>query len=379
MSAEQSRLRTTLLGSLLDVARRNRARGAGAVRAVRGRLGVSAPRPARGARRALPRRRAAARARCARPAGASPSRGAADFFAAKGVLAGVLDALRVDWTVQAGAEPFLHPGPRGAASWSAGEPAGWLGELHPALAAEWDLEGTVAGFELDLDAVPEPADPAVRRCHELPRDPRGPRRRRAPTRSAPPRCSRVVRRAGAPLLAGAEVFDVYRNPERLGEGNVSLALRLSFRARGPHAHRQRGGGPARADHRRARRRAGRADPFLASRSSGPPGSPARWPRGCCTRHPAFELRGGDRAQRRRRAPGRPLPPPPRADGARGARSRPPRRRRGRDRRLPARRRGRARRRPARARRAGGRPQRRLPPARRHRLRRTGTASTRCPS
>jgi phenylalanyl-tRNA synthetase beta chain len=40
----------------------------------------------------------------------------------------------------------------------------------------------------------------------------------------------VVRRAGAPLLAGAEIFDVYRNPERLGEGTVSLALRISFRA-----------------------------------------------------------------------------------------------------------------------------------------------------
>ena len=40
----------------------------------------------------------------------------------------------------------------------------------------------------------------------------------------------VVRRAGAPLLAGAEVFDVYRDAERIGEGNVSLAVRLSFRA-----------------------------------------------------------------------------------------------------------------------------------------------------
>ncbi|MBV9464611.1 MAG: phenylalanine--tRNA ligase subunit beta, partial [Solirubrobacterales bacterium] len=40
----------------------------------------------------------------------------------------------------------------------------------------------------------------------------------------------VVGRAGAPLLAAADVFDVYRDPERLGEGNVSLALRLTFRA-----------------------------------------------------------------------------------------------------------------------------------------------------
>ena len=36
--------------------------------------------------------------------------------------------------------------------------------------------------------------------------------------------------AGRPLLADVEVFDVYRDPERLGEGNVSMALRLTFRA-----------------------------------------------------------------------------------------------------------------------------------------------------
>jgi len=40
----------------------------------------------------------------------------------------------------------------------------------------------------------------------------------------------VVKRAGAPLLRDVEVFDVYRDAERLGAGHVSLALRLSFRA-----------------------------------------------------------------------------------------------------------------------------------------------------
>ena len=40
----------------------------------------------------------------------------------------------------------------------------------------------------------------------------------------------VVLRAGRPLLAAAEIFDVYRDAERIGAGNVSLALRLSFRA-----------------------------------------------------------------------------------------------------------------------------------------------------
>jgi phenylalanyl-tRNA synthetase beta chain len=40
----------------------------------------------------------------------------------------------------------------------------------------------------------------------------------------------VLREAGAPLLAGAEIFDVYRDADRLGAGNVSLAIRLAYRA-----------------------------------------------------------------------------------------------------------------------------------------------------
>ena len=40
----------------------------------------------------------------------------------------------------------------------------------------------------------------------------------------------AVRGAGRPLLAGVEVFDVYRDPDKLGEGNKSLALRLTYRA-----------------------------------------------------------------------------------------------------------------------------------------------------
>jgi phenylalanyl-tRNA synthetase beta chain len=40
----------------------------------------------------------------------------------------------------------------------------------------------------------------------------------------------LVRKAGGALLADAEVFDVYRDPDKLGEGNVSLALRLTYSA-----------------------------------------------------------------------------------------------------------------------------------------------------
>ena len=39
----------------------------------------------------------------------------------------------------------------------------------------------------------------------------------------------AVLEAGGPLLARAEVFDVYEG-QQVGEGNRSLALRLEFRA-----------------------------------------------------------------------------------------------------------------------------------------------------
>ena len=61
-------------------------------------------RPGRAARRALSRRRAADRRRCGRPTWREPEPAAADFFAAKGVLAGLLDTLRVPLAV-AGREP----------------------------------------------------------------------------------------------------------------------------------------------------------------------------------------------------------------------------------------------------------------------------------
>ena len=153
MSSEQSRLRTTLLGSLLDVARGNRARGAGAIRLFEAGA-VYLPGRGAAARRALPRRGAAVGARSARRPGASPRRATADFFAAKGVLDGLLDALRVavDRRARGQPEPFLHPG-RAATIVVDGAPVGWIGEIHPQVAAGWDWSDPLAGFELDLDAV----------------------------------------------------------------------------------------------------------------------------------------------------------------------------------------------------------------------------------
>ena len=149
MSEDQSVLRTTLLGSLLDVARRNRARGMGDVRLFEiGAVFLAQPRSgeqtaAEQRGEALPEERnhiGALLTGAMRPPSwreSEPPR--ADFFTVKAVLAALLDTLRVPWSVEPAREPFLHPG-RSARVLIGGEPAGWIGEIHPAVARAWDLE-----------------------------------------------------------------------------------------------------------------------------------------------------------------------------------------------------------------------------------------------
>jgi phenylalanyl-tRNA synthetase beta chain len=227
MSAEQSRLRTTILGSLLDVARRNQARGAGTLRLFEAGA-VYLPRGA-GEQPDEPHHVGVLISGEVRPASwRDPQPRDADFFAAKGVLTGVLDRLRMPWSVEPGEEPFLHPG-RAARVLVDGAAVGWLGELHPGIAAEWDLNGTMAAFEVDLDALPEPATAVFEDVTSYP-EVREDIAVVVADRVSAAEVLAVVRGAGGPLLARAEVFDVYRDPERVGEGNVSLALRLSYRA-----------------------------------------------------------------------------------------------------------------------------------------------------
>jgi phenylalanyl-tRNA synthetase beta chain len=227
LSADQSVLRTTLLGSLLDVARHNRARGAGNLRLFEAGAVYLPTEPGQ-----LPREPyhvgalliGTVRPRSWRD-GHPP---AVDFFAAKGVLQGLMDGLRADWRVKPGQEPFLHPG-RAARIVIGGKEAGWIGEVHPLVAAQWDLRDTVAALELDLDAVPEPATTLYREVTGFP-DVREDIAVIVPDTVTAADLVGLVRRAAGPLLAEVDVFDVYRDPERLGEGNVSLALRLSYRA-----------------------------------------------------------------------------------------------------------------------------------------------------
>jgi phenylalanyl-tRNA synthetase beta chain len=234
MSAEHGLLRTTLLGSLLDVARRNVAHGTPDVAIFEsGAVYLPFDDGPAGTLPKEPQLLAALLTGAVRPPtwseGQPPE---ADFFAIKGVLARLLDALGVAWRVEAATEPFLHPGRSAVVLVGEGdatERVGWIGELHPAIAADWEL-GRVGVLELDLDAVLEQAgDPPIYADYTSFPEIRQDLAVVTPDTVAADEVVRVVRDAGGPLLASAEVFDVYRG-EQVGADKVSLALRLAFRS-----------------------------------------------------------------------------------------------------------------------------------------------------
>jgi phenylalanyl-tRNA synthetase beta chain len=228
MSEDHSVLRTTLVGSLLDAARHNTARGtpdlalfeAGTVYLDEG---AKLPHEHRALGGVLTGRLHPQTWGTAEP----PSAG---FFAAKGMLGAALDAVRVPWDVAPATEPFLHPG-RTARVLAGGEDVGWIGELHPLVARAWALDHGGALFEVDLDRVLTHAD-AVPRYVDLTSFPELRMDLSLTLADDVPAATvlATVREAGGELLAGVRVFDLYRG-EQVGEGRKSLALALAFRAR----------------------------------------------------------------------------------------------------------------------------------------------------
>jgi len=233
MSEDQSIMRTTLLGSLLDVARHNAARGQG-VPAIfeSGRVYIAGDEQLPHEHHAL--------------AVLVPG----DVFAAKGYLEAALRTLRVDASFESAPQPFLHPGrsaavriggaDMGGASlqidpWDppsscAGGVVGWVGDVHPLVAREWDLE-TVAAFEIDFDRVWACAG-LVPSYEDLTSFPELREDIAIVVDSGVPAATvlEAVRAAGGKLLARAEVFDVYRG-EQIAAGRTSLAIALTFRAK----------------------------------------------------------------------------------------------------------------------------------------------------
>jgi phenylalanyl-tRNA synthetase beta chain len=241
LSEDQSVMRTTLLGSLLDVARGNLARGAERVALFEsgrvylppdgigdGPLAGDFP-GRRPAPFAEPHRVGALAVGDLAPGSWRATGTPADFFAIKGVLEGLAARLGVELSFEPASEPFLHPG-RAAVILVEGEAAGWVGEVHPLVCRAWDVPAGAA-FEVGLAALVAASPAWEEEFEDLTTHPAVRQDLAVVVEDSVPGAEvrAAVLAGGGELLRSAEVFDLYQG-EQLGDGRKSLALRLEFRA-----------------------------------------------------------------------------------------------------------------------------------------------------
>lgn len=252
LSEDQSVMRTTLLGSLLDIAQSNLARSADRVALFEsGRVYLpTAASPQKpvfnrgnggfdvllgefvGERAAPDYEPHRIGSLAVGPLVAKSWRGGgepADFFALKGVLEALAGQLGAPLSFEPVEEPFLHPG-RCAGVSAGGDPAGWIGELHPLVSRAWDIDAAVA-FEVDLAALVASATAGEEAFEDVTTFPAVYQDLAVVVSSHVPAVElrQTVLAAGGELLRAADVFDLYEG-EQVGEGRKSLALRLEFRA-----------------------------------------------------------------------------------------------------------------------------------------------------
>lgn len=155
-----------------------------------------------------------------------------DFYYLKGVLENMFSMLKIDHMSVSteNLEPFLHPG-RSCNIWIDGEKVGYLGELHPLVARNYDMPQKAVVFEIDLNALIQSAEkeivyeaiskfPAVEIDLAFVAD----------SDLAAADIEGVIVAAGGEYLKAVELFDIYQG-DRIESGKKSLAYNLIFRAK----------------------------------------------------------------------------------------------------------------------------------------------------
>ncbi|SHC15073.1 Phenylalanyl-tRNA synthetase beta chain [Staphylococcus aureus] len=149
-----------------------------------------------------------------------------DFYLAKGVVDRVSEKLNLEFSYRRADIDGLHPG-RTAEILLENKVVGFIGELHPTLAADNDLKRTYV-FELNFDALmavsvgyinyqPIPRFPGMSRDIALEVDQNIPAADLLST----------IHAHGGNILKDTLVFDVYQG-EHLEKGEKSIAIRLNY-------------------------------------------------------------------------------------------------------------------------------------------------------
>ena len=156
------------------------------------------------------------------------------FFDGKGVVEELLEQLRIPKVrfreATGDAYAFLQPG-RCAEVLSGGAVLGWVGEIHPDAREAYGIDIPVVAFEFNLDAMLAAAgtQEAYREFSQFP----SVEHDLAIVVNEDVTCEDLERRlrsAGGKLLVGVRLFDVYRDPVRVGAGKKSMAFALTYRS-----------------------------------------------------------------------------------------------------------------------------------------------------
>jgi phenylalanyl-tRNA synthetase beta chain len=164
------------------------------------------------------------------PAHWSGSSEALDFFDLKGVVDALFDVFRVTPAYVPARHASLHPG-RTAEVCLGDQKIGLIGQLHPALAKRFDLDGdAILVAELDFERLLRARAPLLSASTPS----RFPPSDRdvaivVDEATAHEHVETAIREAAQPLLESVQLFDVYRG-ESIPQGRKSMAYSLRYRA-----------------------------------------------------------------------------------------------------------------------------------------------------
>ena len=233
IASDMSDMRPSLLPGLLASAQRNADKGFGdvALFEVSGTYEGDTPdkqrRVAAGVRRGTAKLEGAGRHwnGNAGPVGVFDAK--ADALAALEACGAPVDKLQVE----AGAPDWYHPGRSGVIRLGPKTVLGHFGEFHPKTLETLDVAGPLCGFEVFVDAIPEPKAKPTRTKPKLDLSPfQAVRRDFAFVVDRGVDAAMIVRAAqGADkqLITGVSVFDLFEGAS-LGEGKKSVAIEVAI-------------------------------------------------------------------------------------------------------------------------------------------------------
>ncbi|MCJ9670309.1 MULTISPECIES: phenylalanine--tRNA ligase subunit beta [unclassified Neorhizobium] len=235
IAADMSDMRPSLLPGLLSAAQRNADKGFGDVAIFEVSGTYESDRPEGQRRVAGGIRRGTASINGTGRLWSNNAKGGGkpvDVFDAKADALAVLEACGLPMgnvQIEKGAPEWYHPGRSGTIKMGPKVVLGYFGEFHPKTLGALDVSGALCGFEVFLDAMPEPKKKATRTKPPLELSPfQAVKRDFAFVVSSDVEAGAIVKAASTAdrkLIAGVNVFDVFEGAS-LGEGRKSIAIEV---------------------------------------------------------------------------------------------------------------------------------------------------------